>query len=165
MSEKFPRYSYGRERLISIGLFCSSVIGFSLISLFIFDTLRGRYHTEPFLYLTELIVCLGLCFISYISAAQLTIHMKRTLQRFVSDWLSISAFGSFFFGALMASFLYIDTLTDLRNYRELSFWISGTPPRPILPTAEHLIIYALAFGATACVSTSVLYQVFRPVRD
>lgn len=161
MKERIPKYSYDGRRTILLGLFGFCAISISVISLFAFDEVRGRYHVEPVLTLPELAVAVLLCLVAYGLAVFATISFQRTLQKFVSDSIAVYAVGSLIFGISMAAFLYVDTLIDIRNHRELSFSFSGDPPRPVLPTILELLLYAGAIASASFVSTSVLNKVFR----
>ena len=156
---------FQKTAIVRAGLFCCVVIAFALISLFTYSHLVGSYHVEPFLTLNELVITISLSLVAYGLSIGMTISLLPRLNRFLSDFTLVSGFGSILFGAAMACFLYFDTLIDLQQYRELSFRIFGTAPRPVLPTIEDLSVYSASFAITSFVSVNVLHSVFRSSRS
>lgn len=156
MEERLPSY-YDNERIFRAELFNFSVISFAFVSLFIYNHLVGFY--QPFLTIYELLISIGLCLIAYLLSAFAAASLNRT-EKLFSYFTSVSALGSLIFGIGLTMFLYVDTLVDIRNYRELSFSISGDPPRPELPTLAEMLLFGVGITFTAFVCTGVLHKVF-----
>ena len=157
----FLKESYSLRNIFISGIFCSMILSGSIISLHIWDLFRYRYHI-PFIFTpTELGFTIACCFISYILAVGLVFYFRNFFQKFINPWLIVSFLGSVIFSLLLVICDYFNTVIEIRNYKEPSFWMSGETGRPEFPTFEELILFILIMSIAAFVNTSLIYSLFR----
>lgn len=157
----FIKESYSLRSIFVSGIFCSLILSGNIFSLTVWNSFVGHYHLPPIFTTTELTFTIACCFISFPLAAGLVFCLKELFQKFINSWLLVSFLGSLIFSTLLVACDYINTIIEIKNYKEPSFWASGDFGRPELPTFEELFLFVLILTMAGFVNTSLVYSLSR----